>query len=126
MRSSPVLLVVFVLALSGCMSIGSRNSDPMKMSCNEAEMRSEVFRFISVGLPIEEAKEIMEKHGFDCSFEREWGTIQKDAASGQFCLVCSKYTPESTWVASNKIYVYALFEGGAVTDIVIRRVCSCL
>jgi hypothetical protein len=112
--------------MSGCMSVSSWADDPLKMTTDATAMRSEVLRFISIGMRVEDAKEIMEKHGFACAFEEEKGFMQDDAVSGKLCLVCSKYPPESKWIHFDKMVVYALFEGGVIKDIVIRHFSDCL
>jgi hypothetical protein len=123
MRPTLVFSLIFLLAMPGCKSIDSLGCESMSMTTDETAMRLEVLRYVSVAMPIEQAKEIMEKHGFKCSYERDFWEV---VANGQICLVCSKYTPESNWISSDLIYAYVLFEAGAVKDIVVRCIKTCL
>jgi hypothetical protein len=98
----------------------------MKMATDEGEMRAEVLRYVKVGTPIEEAKEIMGKHGFKCVFERMETLYRQAPGPGEYCLICSKYTPDSNWISCDLVKVCFFFEAGAVTDVVVRDTKTCL
>src|SRR2546430_9462559 len=61
------LVFLCLVGLVGCASTDP-TFQPMNVYTNEAEMKSEVLRYVGTGMPIDQAKEAMEKHGFTCSF----------------------------------------------------------
>jgi len=80
-------------------------------------MRAEVLKYLSPGMPIENARRIMEDSGFKC--EDSWDQTPS-------CLWCSAtYAPATlfSWCA-DIIYVDIHHESGKVTDVTVD--CDCL
>ena len=133
-----MLRMVIVLALSvavaGCLSFSSSQTaqqGAFKLDRDEKKMREEVLTHISIGMDIEDAKEVLERGGFKCSFGREYESGGgPDGVKGTFCLVCSQFIPQKSWldsfIMSDVIKVYVHFETGKVTDVRVRHTCTCL
>src|SRR5947209_3748717 len=103
MKWMPLALVF--CSLASCMNTSNLSSNPdrMKLYTNEDTMKAEVLKFVSVGMPIDEAQAVMEKKGFKCHYGREW--FHGEPAQSVFGLICLATTPESSWVFSDEIMV---------------------
>jgi hypothetical protein len=117
-----------VILLAGCASFGSYPLPrQMELTTDEAAMKAIVQQHIFVGMPVEDAKVIMQAHGFECSFEEHhcWMANEDKSITGP-CLVCSRYMPNSTFVISNEIKVYLLVKEGKITDLRVEHISTCL
>jgi hypothetical protein len=120
--------------LAGCVtsSAVSRATPPMALHLDISEMKAEVLRHVAVGTPLDEAKGVMEAHGFKCSYgpyqdwEQSWFGGGTSAGQQEICLVCSKFMPQSGWLNrlffSEEIKVYFPFEGDKVTEVRVERI----
>jgi hypothetical protein len=131
-----MLRMAIVLALSaavaGCLSFSSSQTaqrGAFRLDRDEKRMREEVLSHISIGMEIEKAKEILERGRFKCSFGRD-ESRDRPEVKGAFCLVCSQFIPQKSWIdsfiISNEIKVYVLFEKGTVTDVRVMHIGTCL
>jgi hypothetical protein len=139
MKGLPVrILLAFAMlsmGLIGCVaSVASlRPTPPMTLHTDEKEMRAEVLRHLSIGMPIEEAKKIMDNHGFKCQYGKGsskdsiWFADPEAEVMGLFC---SKFVPQRTWwerfFFSDEIHVRIPIEDGKVKDIVVHHIPLCL
>lgn len=82
----------------------------MKLCFDNATMRMEILKYLSPGMPIENARRIMEDSGF--KFEDAFATSPP-------CLHCwTVYPNHSLWV-SDEIHVDLYHESGKLTEISI-------
>src|ERR1700722_9659076 len=90
-------------------------------------METELAKFVWPGMPIEQAKKVMEASGFRCSYDRE-------DQSKAFSLICSAHVPEKPWWTRRvsdlfetslfdppEIRVLILFEAGNVTKVQVKH-----
>jgi len=84
----------------------------MKLHFDKVAMQAEVLKYVSPGMPVENAKRIMEDSGFAC---------EKSFYEGPACVLCSAVyrghffsTVES---GIDKIHVRLYHESGKVTEI---------
>jgi hypothetical protein len=136
MDRSPARLLLVLAALSVALQ-GCGTSSPllhqtgaMHLYLDENEMKAEILRHIAVGSPIEEAKRVMETNGFTCKYERDlFGELHAHAdpaRRGEVYLICSKYTPQSSWITSDQIKVFISFSDHKVQDVRVDHIKSCL
>ena len=125
------VIVFTVLAASGCATLSSsvETAPAMKLYLDDDAMKAEVLQYVRPGMPVEEARELMEKNGFQCYYGRDKNplVVAMDREFGMFCLLCSRYKQRSWWdrlFLSDEIRVYIVFEQGQVTDIRVKHI-SC-
>jgi hypothetical protein len=126
---------VFCAALCGCGASSSllRQTPPMELHLDEKEMKAEVLNHVAVGTSIDEAKKVMEAHGFKCCYDRDWWGEQwvdaDPAKRGEIYLICSKYTPQRSWwdslFLSDEIKVYFSFKDGKVSELRVKHIPCC-
>jgi hypothetical protein len=128
-----VVLAFAVLAASGCATLSSfvETAPPMNLYLDEDAMKAEVLHHVRLGMPVEEAEEFMQKNGFQCHYGRDMNAVEKrDQEHMMFCLLCSKYKPQPSWleglVRSDEILVYVVFEQGQVTNVLVKHFSCCL
>lgn len=119
------LVSVLLFALSGCVTLSS--SQPPKPSMqhifdNEA-MREEVLKYLSVGMPIENAVRIMQASGFECK-EFDWMGDPKDTP-----IQCHAWGPPiesflGSTLVGREMFVSLHHEGGKLTKVEVR--CQCV
>ena len=106
----------------------------MVLHLDEQEMKSEVLRHVAVGTPIDEAMKVMERHGFECCYDRDvWGELQADAdpaRQGEVYLICSRYKPQRSWwhnlFVSDEIKVYFSFKDNKVSEVRVAHIPCCI
>lgn len=101
---------LFSLALAGCVTLPSlcppRTS--MKLHFENEAMRAEILKYLSVGMPIENAKRIMEDSGFKC---------QEGWFSGPAYLHCSAVYGTHHLLIADEIRVRLYHEAGKLSGI---------
>lgn len=123
-----VFLLCGCAALAGCVSLSSSATrvEPMSLHGDEAAMKAEVLRHVQPGMLVEDAKALMEAHGFKCAFERNWPwmSLEQPIPEDRVELVCSKYVPQETWwhnfFISSGVIVTVQFMDGKVTEVRVR------
>ena len=106
-----VVAALSLLAAAGCLSSFQRSTHTsMKLYFNDDQMREEVLRYLSIGMPIENARRIMQDSGFDC--DTFWSRSE---------YVCDIwYEPKLfSWV-NDKICVKLHHSDGKLTDVVVE------
>jgi hypothetical protein len=103
------VLPIFLCALAGCaiLPILNQPRTSMKLRFDDDGMREEVLRYLSAGMPIENAKRIMEDSGFKC---------ENSLLAGSACLHCSTIY-RTHLITSDEIDVCLSHESGKVTAI---------
>ncbi len=81
----------------------------MKLLFNKDAMQAEVSKYLSIGMPIENARRIMEDSGFKC--EEEWW--------GEHCLDCVAVYRTHHLFFSDEIHVSLNHDAGRLTGIVV-------
>ena len=129
-------LAVLCAGLVGCeLSSGMVQSlPPMELYLDENAMKAEVLRYVAVGMPIDEAKKVMETHGFKCSCDRvaraaRW--MDADTAKqDEVYLICSKFKPQRNWLEdlclSDEIKVYFSLKDDKVSEVHVDHISCCL
>jgi hypothetical protein len=108
-----------------------RPTPPMGLSLDTQEMKAEVLRHVGIGTPVEQAKKVMESHGFECRYDndlREVFAADGPAEAGIY-LICSKSKPQERWLdnlfMSDEIEVYFSFKDGKVSDVRVEHIATC-
>jgi hypothetical protein len=108
----------------GCLSPDqfSRPMDSMQLLADDEAMTQEVLRYISLGMPLNSAKIIMEQNDFRCSYrncspgERHYlsckGTISQTSTGSAFLRSAG---------CATIVEVRLFYEGGVVTDVQVRH-----
>jgi hypothetical protein len=86
----------------------------MQLHFDKEEMRAEVLKYLCVGMPVENAKRIMEDSGFEC---------EESDFDGPSFLRCSAVY-KSHLLLGDEIFVDVYHESGVVTDIKVN--CHCV
>ncbi len=114
--------------LAGCETWQCRVRTPtMGLHLDTNEMKAEVSRYVAIGMPIDEAKKVMETQGIKCIFEQQlcmqnagWtptrpGGVRTNYDSAQ------RYKPQRNWretlSMSDEIKVYFSFKDGKVSEV---------
>lgn len=134
-RSHAHFLLAFVLCvacLSGCVTSALLRPVPQKeLHTDETAMQAEVLRFVAIGTPIEEAKKIMERDGFECDFYIDgqryicWDVQVQLEASSEAHLVCSKcrlLENLGTTELCEKVEVIFTVWDSKITDARVKRI----
>jgi len=126
-------LTGLLLFLPACMTPGSSapKEKQMGLSLDLKVMKAEIMRHVTIGMPIEDARCLMEKHGFKILTEQDGLAIERDGLKNKSpCLICSRYMPQKSWseefIHSDEIRVYLFFEQGKVTSVQVRHIPTCL
>ena len=85
----------------------------MKLVYDEEKMKEEVLHYLSIGMPIANAKRIMKDSGFDC----DTFSFSSD------CVTCHVYY-ESHFNTADEIFVRLYHEDGKLTDVQVN--CQCI
>jgi hypothetical protein len=80
----------------------------MKLRFDNEAMRAEVMKYVSAGMPIENAKRIMEDSGFKC---------EDSFFTGPPCVRCSAVSGTHGIFLADEVFVLLYHEAGKVTDI---------
>jgi hypothetical protein len=136
------ILSAIAVFFAGCGTSSNflTSAQRMELHTDEAAMRAEVLQHVQPGMPVEEAKRTMERHGFKCSYGQddwlrfwekdEWLRFwEGDDPAAQYCLICSRFVPypflQSLFI-SDEIKVFVLFEEGKVKGVIVRHVPCCV
>jgi hypothetical protein len=124
-----IVLLTVALAIGGCSTLPSSEHPPAQrigLCVDENAMRAQVLHHLSIRMPIEDARAIMEQNGFTGHFGRE----NEFNTESVFCLVCSQFMPRESWLESlylsDEIRVFILFEQGKVSDVKVRQISTCI
>jgi hypothetical protein len=131
-----MVLVSVSPLMFGCTAMNSsaQSDQRMPLQADEEGMRAEVLKHISPGMPVDEARIVMEKNGFDCHYGRPSGKDRSVStqrpADDCFCLICSRTKPQPSWFTSlfmsEDIFVYVTFDKGIVSDVRVGIARCCL
>jgi hypothetical protein len=105
----------------------------MELHLDEREMAAEVLKYVQMGMPVDDAKRVMEAQGFKCCYDRDrWAEMWYDAdpaQRGEVYLVCSRFKPQPSWWASffmsDEIKVFLSFKDGKVAAIRVQHIPCC-
>jgi hypothetical protein len=119
-----VLCSLLLLSLSACATLNLQTTQPIPLYLDEAEMKAEVLKHISIGMAADEAKRTMERYKFECSYD------DVDRAGVGTLLVCSKVKPQECWwdnfFMSDIIRVLISVEAGVVKSVAVKTGCVAL
>jgi hypothetical protein len=101
---------LFLWAFAGCFTLPNLSPPrtSMQLRFDNDAMRFEVLKYLSIGMPIENAKRIMEESGFKC--HDSW-------FEGPSCLNCVAVYRMHHLFISDQIHVSLFHESGQVSDI---------
>jgi hypothetical protein len=108
------LLSILSVGLLGC-----RTSQPpspvgaMPLYLDEAPMQAEVFKHVSVGMPVTVAQQIMERHGFKCRIDE---TPQESR-----CVRVRPQDDPAVWCVSDEIFVCLPVAAGRIEAIKVHH-----
>lgn len=102
------LLIFVALVAFGCSGLPTLGG--MRLSNNTEAMQKEVTRHVSVGMPIEDARRVMKRNGFDCD----------DRPAERPYLYCSRRNGRSAIILQNEIAVSIYHDQGRVTQVDTR------
>jgi hypothetical protein len=111
MRTSCLLVVLATLAVAGCKTASQVPRGRFYLPEDSFMTIKRIEKFVPAGMPIEEAREVMELHGFACTFEEVLGIPHLQCTQlKRLCL----WPFEGVWMAT--IY----YEHGLVTFVQAR------
>lgn len=77
-----VVVAVGLSCLVGCFSTPPRPPDPIHFSSDSEAMRREVLQHIPYGMPLKQARAILEANGFECSNNTRSRVLVAEARPG--------------------------------------------
>jgi hypothetical protein len=119
----------FVVAVFGCTSPPTplRAAGSMPLYLDEARMTTEVLQHVQIGISVDEAKKIMERHGFKCQID-ETSKISMPELETPTRLECVRVKPQENpahqGIVCDEIWVYMPIEAGKIKAIKVRHTCT--
>ena len=122
---------VSVFSIVAFWSCGCRVPQPpsappgsMPLYLDEDRMRTEVLQHVQIGMPVDDAKKVMERHGFECRVDETSKSFTPDFATPTH-LRCRRVRPQDNpshqGIVLDEIFVYMPIEAGRIKAIKIRR-----
>jgi hypothetical protein len=109
--------IVLLTSTAGCASLGlpGRPATLMRLVYDNDAMSAEVLKYLSVGMPIENAKRVMEANGFECEYSLYAGGLEPSDHETP-CLRCRIWFGIH-FLVEDDIDVWVYYEAGCVKDV---------
>jgi hypothetical protein len=101
----------------------------MPLYLDEARMTTEVLNHVQIGMSVDEAKKIMERHGFKCRVD-ETSNISMPELESPTRLECVRVKPQENpaheGIIADEIWAYMPIEAGKIKAIKVRHIGTCM
>jgi len=122
MKTGPVIFSIIAIGIVGCRTPQppSAPAGSMPLYLDEARMQAEILKHIQVGMPVSDAKKVMERHGFECRVDEASKSFTPYFDTPTY-LRCARIRPQDNpthqGIVLDEIIVHMSIEAGKIKAI---------
>jgi hypothetical protein len=130
---SLLAIIVLILSLIYSIQVNQANDGQMQMHNNAKDMKQELLKSIPIGSSLTDAQKLMDANGFRCSKQEQGSFLELDTENMESgilhnnikYLYCDKELSAESF-CSRRWQIALVFDGNAVSDIIVSIGKSCL